>query len=144
MPFRGAAAGALRGERENKREEEKRRRGREEDREKKTKKNSASGRGLMALFCPTCHNMLLVRQEVTMQFHCRTCPYVFNIKEKLTRKMPLTPKKADEPLDESQEAARGAKAPGKHNFHIDITYICKTYIHTNFHIHTYIPIYRDI
>ncbi|CBZ55158.1 hypothetical protein NCLIV_055830 [Neospora caninum Liverpool] len=65
----------------------------------------------MALFCPTCHNMLLVRQEVTMQFHCQTCPYVFNIKEKLTRKLPLTPKKADEPLDEHQEASRGAKAP---------------------------------
>lgn len=69
----------------------------------------------MALFCPSCHNMLLVRQEISMQFHCRTCPYIFNIKEKLTRKMLLTPKKADEPLNEEENMNLGAKAPGKEN-----------------------------
>lgn len=64
----------------------------------------------MALFCPTCHNMLLVRNELQMQFHCRTCPYVFGIAERVTRKTWLTPKKADEPLTEENQA-QGAKAP---------------------------------
>ncbi|PHJ23765.1 dna-directed rna polymerase iii rpc11 [Cystoisospora suis] len=66
----------------------------------------------MALFCPSCHNMLLVRQEMTsMQFHCRTCPYIYSIREKLTRKMFLNPKKADEPLNEEENMNLGAKAP---------------------------------
>ncbi|CDJ41037.1 DNA-directed RNA polymerase III subunit, putative [Eimeria tenella] len=64
----------------------------------------------MALFCPTCHNMLLLRRDAEMEFYCRTCPYIYAIKKKVARKIILSPKKVDEPIgDDLQET--GARIP---------------------------------
>lgn len=66
----------------------------------------------MALFCPTCHNMLLLRRDEQMEFYCRTCPYIYAIKQKVARKIILTPKKIDEPLSDNLQET-GAKIPGR-------------------------------
>jgi len=53
----------------------------------------------MALFCPTCHNMLPIRDSMGLQFYCRTCPFVSRITEKVTRKTILKGlKKVEDPL----------------------------------------------
>eukprot|EP00771_Trimastix_marina_P003630 gnl/Trimastix_PCT/4933.p3 GENE.gnl/Trimastix_PCT/4933~~gnl/Trimastix_PCT/4933.p3 ORF type:complete len:108 (+),score=24.79 gnl/Trimastix_PCT/4933:33-356(+) len=44
-------------------------------------------------FCPTCANLLLVDpQGDTTRFYCQTCPYIFNIRSKVTRSLPLVHK----------------------------------------------------
>eukprot|EP01068_Selenidium_serpulae_P003420 Selendium_serpulae@DN304_c0_g1_i3.p1 len=64
----------------------------------------------MALFCPTCSNMLLIRENIGMQqLYCRTCPYMFRIREKVTRKQVLTQRKPEAPITDEQEL-EGAKA----------------------------------
>ncbi|CEM08106.1 unnamed protein product [Vitrella brassicaformis CCMP3155] len=53
----------------------------------------------MALFCPTCANILLVDQQhlgSNLRFYCRSCPYVFRITEKVTRKTTFEQRKRDE------------------------------------------------
>lgn len=44
----------------------------------------------MLLFCPTCSNILLVEEGLDgFRFACNTCPYVHNIKQKISsRKYP--------------------------------------------------------
>ncbi|EFA81344.1 RNA polymerase III subunit [Heterostelium album PN500] len=42
------------------------------------------------LFCPSCANMLLVEKgEPNTRFYCPTCPYIFNIQNKVVTKVPL-------------------------------------------------------
>jgi DNA-directed RNA polymerase III subunit RPC11 len=57
----------------------------------------------MALFCPTCHNLLLVRDNPSLQFYCTTCPYILPITEKVTRKMTLKVKPLPEPISSTNE-----------------------------------------
>lgn len=44
----------------------------------------------MLLFCPTCSNILIVEEGLScFRFACNTCPYVYNIKQKMSnRKYP--------------------------------------------------------
>lgn len=38
------------------------------------------------LFCPTCANVLMVEEgpECGLRYACNTCPYVYNIKKKIS------------------------------------------------------------
>uniref|UniRef100_A0A6M2E1G8 DNA-directed RNA polymerase subunit n=1 Tax=Amblyomma tuberculatum TaxID=48802 RepID=A0A6M2E1G8_9ACAR len=44
----------------------------------------------MLMFCPTCSNILIVEESIDCyRFACNTCPYVFNIRRKISsRKYP--------------------------------------------------------
>ena len=38
------------------------------------------------LFCPTCGNILLIEKGVgSFRYFCKTCPYVFNLNQKIKR-----------------------------------------------------------
>mmetsp|Transcript_14589 Transcript_14589/g.42684 ORF Transcript_14589/g.42684 Transcript_14589/m.42684 type:complete len:110 (-) Transcript_14589:439-768(-) len=55
----------------------------------------------MAVFCPTCGNMLLV--ELTeyskeLRYFCQACPYVYNIDKKISKKAKLVVKEVDDVL----------------------------------------------
>lgn len=55
----------------------------------------------MITYCPTCANMLLV--ELTdytkeLRYYCQTCPYVYLIDKKITKKAPLVKKQVDDVL----------------------------------------------
>ena len=50
------------------------------------------------LFCPTCGNLLLVDTGASSQFFCQTCPYVYTITTKLSRKIKLNRKQVDDVL----------------------------------------------
>uniref|UniRef100_A0A0G4I9C6 DNA-directed RNA polymerase subunit n=1 Tax=Chromera velia CCMP2878 TaxID=1169474 RepID=A0A0G4I9C6_9ALVE len=53
----------------------------------------------MAVFCPTCANILLVdRSNEQLRFFCRTCPYIFKVEKKVTSKTVMETKKADDVL----------------------------------------------
>lgn len=40
------------------------------------------------LFCPTCGNLLLVEESATcLRFSCSTCPYISNIKRKISTRI---------------------------------------------------------
>jgi len=53
----------------------------------------------MVLFCPTCANILLVETQMDhLRFFCSTCPYIFNVQEKATRKAHFVRKKVDDVL----------------------------------------------
>uniref|UniRef100_A0A0D6R9A9 DNA-directed RNA polymerase subunit n=1 Tax=Araucaria cunninghamii TaxID=56994 RepID=A0A0D6R9A9_ARACU len=51
-------------------------------------------------FCPTCGNMLQIERPYgvikALRFFCPTCPYVFPIKGKITKKIPLAKKEVDD------------------------------------------------
>lgn len=50
-------------------------------------------------FCPYCHNLLLTEYgNEQFQFYCKTCPYVFRIKKKISTKLYLERKKVDDIL----------------------------------------------
>lgn len=41
-------------------------------------------------FCPTCANVLLIEDGSSgLRFFCQTCPYIFNITSKVTKKLVL-------------------------------------------------------
>ena len=51
------------------------------------------------LFCPTCSNILLIEKTISdFRFYCKTCPYIYQVKEKLTVKMNLERKEVDDIL----------------------------------------------
>eukprot|EP00386_Alphamonas_edax_P010217 GDKI01033176.1.p2 GENE.GDKI01033176.1~~GDKI01033176.1.p2 ORF type:complete len:116 (-),score=19.84 GDKI01033176.1:212-535(-) len=53
----------------------------------------------MALFCPSDGTLLLVENVGgNVRFFCKTCPYIFKLQEKATRKVPLERKKVDDVL----------------------------------------------
>ncbi|KUF93896.1 Cleft lip and palate transmembrane protein 1 [Phytophthora nicotianae] len=57
-------------------------------------------------FCPSCGNILLVEPDSDgMRFFCQTCPYLFQINEKVEKKVPLQRKQVDDVLggDEAWE-----------------------------------------
>lgn len=91
----------------------------------------------MALFCPTCHNMLLLRREAQMEFYCRTCPYIYALKQKVSRKTVLTPKKIDEPISDNLQET-GAKIPGafKCSFSSFLVFLLSSFLYA---IASYIP-----
>ncbi|KAL5275311.1 POLR3K family protein [Megaselia abdita] len=42
----------------------------------------------MLVFCPQCGNILLIEEGNSgLRFSCATCPYIFNIKQKITTKI---------------------------------------------------------
>ena len=58
------------------------------------------------MFCPTCANCLLVEQKTSeTQFFCKSCPYVFKIRSKMSKKLELTRKPVDDVLGGSEEWA---------------------------------------
>ncbi|DBA05408.1 TPA: hypothetical protein N0F65_007570 [Lagenidium giganteum] len=57
-------------------------------------------------FCPCCGNILLVEPDADgMRFFCQTCPYLFQIEDKVEKKVPLQRKQVDDVLggDEAWE-----------------------------------------
>mmetsp|Transcript_17406 Transcript_17406/g.28596 ORF Transcript_17406/g.28596 Transcript_17406/m.28596 type:complete len:110 (-) Transcript_17406:785-1114(-) len=52
------------------------------------------------LFCPTCANILFVETVggSTLRFFCQTCPYIYNVVDKVVKKVPLKRKKVDDVL----------------------------------------------
>eukprot|EP00921_Rhytidocystis_pertsovi_P011992 GHVQ01019414.1.p1 GENE.GHVQ01019414.1~~GHVQ01019414.1.p1 ORF type:complete len:106 (-),score=7.95 GHVQ01019414.1:36-353(-) len=62
----------------------------------------------MVLNCPSCHNMLLVRSHLAVQFHCRTCPYVLNIQDKVVHKK-CYQTKAVAKAEDKDDKSRGSK-----------------------------------
>jgi DNA-directed RNA polymerase subunit M/transcription elongation factor TFIIS len=63
----------------------------------------------MVLFCPYCANVLLVEAgpENRLRFFCNTCPYVFGIDQKISKKAALERKQVDDILgDEVFENAQ--------------------------------------
>ena len=39
------------------------------------------------LFCPTCGNLLLLEKGVgSCRYFCKTCPYIFNVNQRIKRK----------------------------------------------------------
>ncbi|KAK1944388.1 DNA-directed RNA polymerase III subunit RPC10 [Phytophthora citrophthora] len=50
-------------------------------------------------FCPSCGNILLVEPDSDgMRFFCQTCPYLFQINDKVEKKVPLQRKQVDDVL----------------------------------------------
>ena len=61
------------------------------------------------LFCPTCSNILAIEETQdnnatraaptkSVRFYCKTCPYIYQIEEKLTLKMTFPKKKVEDVL----------------------------------------------
>ena len=51
------------------------------------------------LFCPTCSNLLLSDNHVEgFRFFCKTCPYIFKVKQDFEKKMHLERKAVDDVL----------------------------------------------
>ncbi|OMJ66709.1 hypothetical protein SteCoe_36360 [Stentor coeruleus] len=58
------------------------------------------------MFCPTCANCLLVEQKITAtQFFCKSCPYVFRIRNKVSKRLELQRKPVDDVLGGAEEWA---------------------------------------
>ncbi|CAM6129086.1 unnamed protein product [Calypogeia fissa] len=52
-------------------------------------------------FCSTCANLLLVEHASLgrlLRFFCPTCPYVYSIERKISKKLPLKQKEVDDVL----------------------------------------------
>lgn len=61
-------------------------------------------------FCPTCADLLSVEQgPVGMRFACRTCPYTYNIKNKIVTRTYYKPKKQAD-IHSSSSAWEGVSA----------------------------------
>ncbi|GAM25119.1 hypothetical protein SAMD00019534_082940, partial [Acytostelium subglobosum LB1] len=57
------------------------------------------------LFCPSCANMLLVENgDMGVRFYCPTCPYIFNINNKVVSKVPLRRKQIETDVFGGDEA----------------------------------------
>jgi len=70
----------------------------------------------MAVFCPTCGNMLLV--ELTeyskeLRYFCQACPYVYNIDKKISKKAKLVVKEVDDVLGGDEAWKNVAKTDGE-------------------------------
>ena len=49
------------------------------------------------LFCPTCGNILLIEKgSGAIRYFCKTCPYIFNVNQKLTRIVTFDDKKEED------------------------------------------------
>ena len=61
------------------------------------------------LFCPTCANLLLIEKApADFRFYCKTCPYIFVVKQSFENKMHLDRKQVDDVLG-GKDAFVGAK-----------------------------------
>eukprot|EP00850_Spirogloea_muscicola_P005625 SM000026S08874 [mRNA] locus=s26:223338:224061:+ [translate_table: standard] len=51
-------------------------------------------------FCPTCGNILLVEHAAGqgVRFFCQTCPFIYNIDRKLSKRLQLVKKEVDDVL----------------------------------------------
>eukprot|EP00244_Chara_vulgaris_P006643 TRINITY_DN2513_c0_g1_i1.p2 TRINITY_DN2513_c0_g1~~TRINITY_DN2513_c0_g1_i1.p2 ORF type:complete len:111 (-),score=24.68 TRINITY_DN2513_c0_g1_i1:133-465(-) len=52
-------------------------------------------------FCPTCANLVLVefaKEGGQLRYFCQTCPYVYNIDRKVSKKLPIKKKEVDDVL----------------------------------------------
>ncbi|KAG6542870.1 hypothetical protein Mapa_015774 [Marchantia paleacea] len=52
-------------------------------------------------FCPTCANLLLVEHASSgrsLRFFCPTCPYIYRIEKKISKKLALKQKEVDDVL----------------------------------------------
>ena len=73
----------------------------------------------MVFFCPYCCNILLIEQGAPseMRFYCKTCPYIFVPKGKLSQKTTLERKKVEDvmgtfdtgAITESKHISRSSK-----------------------------------
>lgn len=54
----------------------------------------------MVFFCPTCGNILLTEHgpSSSLRLFCRTCPYIFNVNQKITSRVTLQRKQIDDVL----------------------------------------------
>jgi DNA-directed RNA polymerase III subunit RPC11 len=54
----------------------------------------------MVYFCPQCCNLLLTEPSPSgnLRFYCKTCPYIFAISGKITKKVSLSRKEVDDVL----------------------------------------------
>ena len=51
----------------------------------------------MALFCPTCANLLLTETTLgDLRLFCRSCPYVYNVRETFVHRHYLGPRRDDD------------------------------------------------
>lgn len=59
----------------------------------------------MIAYCPTCANMLLVEYDGVgdLRYFCQTCPYIYKIDRKLSKKVPLKRKEKDDVLGGDEE-----------------------------------------
>ncbi|CAE7398586.1 POLR3K [Symbiodinium sp. CCMP2592] len=59
---------------------------------------------MAAQFCPTCANLLVIEigRGSSAAFRCRTCPYVYKIREKLSNKQVVIRKEVDDVLGGSE------------------------------------------
>eukprot|EP01070_Trichotokara_eunicae_P008373 Trichotokara_eunicae@DN5732_c0_g1_i1.p2 len=64
----------------------------------------------MALFCPTCHNLLLISEQYGCQFYCQTCPYLLRLNETVVRKSVYPTKKIDAAVDVDNALADAPKS----------------------------------
>eukprot|EP01088_Endostelium_zonatum_P005108 TRINITY_DN16558_c0_g1_i1.p1 TRINITY_DN16558_c0_g1~~TRINITY_DN16558_c0_g1_i1.p1 ORF type:complete len:120 (-),score=27.64 TRINITY_DN16558_c0_g1_i1:83-409(-) len=60
----------------------------------------------MVLFCPTCANVLYVEKGPAekIRFFCRTCPYVYNVEQKIKKELKLLRKEKEFVLGEEEWA----------------------------------------
>eukprot|EP00898_Chlorokybus_atmophyticus_P008845 jgi/Chlat1/8962/Chrsp94S08260 len=52
-------------------------------------------------FCPTCGNILLVEHtdvRAELRFFCQSCPYVYRVEKKTSKRLPLVRKQVDDVL----------------------------------------------
>jgi len=57
----------------------------------------------MALFCPTCANLLLIEAiGEGHRFYCKTCPYVFNVTSQVGKRLDFTRKRPDDVLGDDK------------------------------------------
>eukprot|EP00922_Rhytidocystis_sp_ex-Travisia-forbesii_P031404 GHVS01046433.1.p1 GENE.GHVS01046433.1~~GHVS01046433.1.p1 ORF type:complete len:108 (-),score=14.43 GHVS01046433.1:175-498(-) len=64
---------------------------------------------MCALFCPTCNNILLVRSHPSVQFYCRSCPYLLSIRNKIVSKSTVTTTKQLAKAEDKDDMSRGSK-----------------------------------
>eukprot|EP01132_Coremiostelium_polycephalum_P008504 gene8504-10454_t len=57
------------------------------------------------LFCPLCANMLLVEPDIVgTKYFCQTCPYIFEVRNKVTSKVALARKQIESDVFGGDEA----------------------------------------
>lgn len=51
------------------------------------------------IFCPTCSNILLIEKTISdHRFYCKTCPYIYLVKEEMVVESKLEQKEVDDVL----------------------------------------------
>ncbi len=67
----------------------------------------------MALFCPTCANILLVEDGPSgHRFYCQTCPYIFTITSKVPKRLNFTPKRPDDVVGDEKSWENAPREQG--------------------------------